>query len=128
MDSTVSNYIPYSYLYGASLGTGRVSVPVAASQLPYANFKNVAGSVAQAPAVYSIDKLKILDTLIDRLRSVRADKTTPQAAFDPAMPEPELDALIQGYGRELHSALSSGTLAYAKPQGVVPGLLVSLAA
>lgn len=128
MNISVSNDIPYSYLYNAALASGRVAVPVSASQLPYANFKHVAGTVVSGASVYALDKLKILDTLIDRLKSARAGRGGPEAKPDGREDEAALDAMIQAYGGELHKALVSDALAYAKPAGVVPGMLVSVAA
>ncbi len=132
MVASVSNYIPYSYLYGAAMVQGRVSVPVPASQLPYANFKNVSGSAVEAASVYSLDKLKILDTLIDRLRSAKADKAALPDGIgrgaDRDADEGRLDALIQAYGRELHAAIKNDALPYGKPGVVTPGMLVSFAA
>jgi len=134
MVASVSNYIPYSYLYGAAMVQGRVSVPVPASQLPYANFKNVSGSAVEAASVYSLDKLKILDTLIDRLRSAKADKAKLPDSIERLASggrdadEGRLDALTQEYGRELHAAIKSDALPYGKPGVVTPGMLVSFAA
>ncbi len=134
MEAHVSNYLPYSYLYGAGTASGRIAVPVTPAQLPYANFKNVAGSAVATASVYSLDKLKILDVLIDRLRSAR------KQVSDERLPgfgerEERLDALIQEYGKMLHDSLAAsdaqapnGAAAYAKPAGVVPGMLLSLAA
>lgn len=128
MVSAASNYIPYSYLYNASLGSGRVTVPVSPAQLPYAFFKNVSGTVSGSGSVYSLDKLKILDTLIDRLRSAKGEKALLPASELRDADESRLDALIQNYGRELHAAVVADSLPYAKPAGVSPGMLVSVAA
>ncbi|TFG80291.1 MAG: hypothetical protein E4H20_11155 [Spirochaetales bacterium] len=130
METMVSNYLPYSYLYGASLSLGRVSVPVSPSQLPYANFKNVTGSAVATASVYSLDKLKILDVLIDRLRSARKNAVVELPAASER--EGRLDAMIQEYGKQLHDAMTAANLstsgAYVKPGPVVPGMLVTLAA
>jgi hypothetical protein len=78
--------------------------------------------------VYSLDKLTILNTLIERLRSSRSDALASRESDGSGLTEERIDALIQQYGKELHSAMVSNSLPYAKPSGVVPGMLVSLAA
>ncbi len=134
MEARMSNYLPYSYLYGASSAQGRVAVPVPASQLPYANFKNVAGSAVSSASVYSLDKLKILDVLIDRLRSARKE-VGKLKLLDSGERGERLDALIQEYGKMLHGAVAANdamaasglsSAAYVKP-AVMPGMLLSLA-
>lgn len=125
MDVRVSNHIPLTYAYSAG-GSGRVSVPVSPSQLVYSYFKNVAGTASTGASAYSLDKLKILDTIIERLRTVKNQPRIERESK--GLSDERLDALIQQYGDQLHSALVSSTSAYAKPAGVVPGMLVSVAA
>jgi hypothetical protein len=127
MQATLSNHIPYSYLSAAGTG-GRIAVPVPASQLPYAHFKNVTGVVSTSAAVYSLDKLNILNTLIDRLRSTRTDALASRESQGSSLTEERIDALIQQYGQELHAAVAANALPYTKPVGVVPGMLLSMAA
>ncbi len=138
MDMRVSNYLPYSYLYGAASASGRIAIPVPPSQLPYANFKNVAGTAASASSVYTLDKLKILDVLIDRLRGARKELAQRELPGSAERGE-RLDALIEEYGKMLHEAVAANDAAqamakpdpspaaYAKP-AVLPGMLVSFAA
>lgn len=125
METMVSNRIPLAYAYSAGT-SGRVSVPVAPSQLLYSHFKNVAGVATSGATSYSLDKLKILDTLIERLRSAKSQPASERSAS--GMSDERIDALIQQYGKELHAAVVSSALPYNKPAGVVPGMLVSLAA
>jgi hypothetical protein len=127
METAVSNHIPYTYLSSAG-ASGRVAVPVSPSQLPYAYFKNVAGVAGSSSSVYSLDKLNILNTLIERLRSSRSDALASRESEGSGLTEERVDALIQQYGKELHTAMVSNALPYAKPSGVMPGMLVSLAA
>jgi hypothetical protein len=121
----VSNHFPLDYAYNAG-SSGRISVPVAPSQLVYSYFKNVAGAASPDTPVYSLDKLKILDTLIERLRSAKGQPRAERRGSD--MTDERIDALIQQYGEQLHTALSTNALPYARPTGVVPGMLVSIAA
>jgi len=104
-----------------------VAVPVHPNQLIYSYFKNVAGSATPGASVYGLDKLRILDTMIERLRSARAKPSAMRDEPDSSMSDERLDALIQHYGRELHAAVTR-SMPYGKPVGVEPGMLVSLAA
>jgi len=125
MNMSVSNDMPLSYAYQAMPEIGRVSVPVSRAQLLYANFEHVSGVEARDGASYSIDKLQILNTIIDRLSSIRSAVASDSVS---GKNDARLDALIERYGKELHAAVTAKGLPYARPQGVVPGMLVSLAA
>lgn len=124
MDVRVSNQLPLAYAYSAGT-SGKVAVPVAPSQLLYSNFKNVAGTPSAGASAYSLDKLKILDTLIERLRTVKNQPRIERESK--GLSDERIDALIQQYGDQLHSAMVAST-PYNRPAGVVPGMLISLAA
>jgi hypothetical protein len=106
--------------------SGKVSIPVPPSLLLYSNFKNVSGTSSAGASAYSLDKLKILDTLIERLRTTREQPKLEREAK--GMTDERIDALIQQYGDQLHAALAPTTSPYKKPLGVVPGMLLSVAA
>ncbi len=126
MDVRVSNHLPLSYAYSAG-ASGKVSVPVPPSMLIYSNFKNVAGTPSAGASAYSLDKLKILDTLIERLRTVKSQPRIERESK--GLTDERIDALIQQYGDQLHSAMVASSAPYAaKPAGVSPGILVSIAA
>lgn len=125
MDVRISNHIPLAYAYNAG-SSGRVAIPVPPSQLVYSYFKNVAGTSNPDASAYSLDKLKILDTLIERLRSAKSKPAAEREAG--ALSDERIDALIQQYGKQLHDALVAAPTQYAKPAGVTPGMLVSVAA
>lgn len=124
MDIRISNQLPLSYAYSAG-SSGRVAVPVSPAQLLYSNFKNVSGVASAGASAYTLDKLKILDTIIERLRSVKNQPRIEREAK--GLSDERLDALIQQYGEQLHAAMLAST-PYGKPAGVVPGMLVSVAA
>ena len=125
MDVRISNQLPLAYAFTAG-SSGKVSIPVPPSLLLYSNFKNVTGTPVTGTASYSLDKLKILDTLIERLRTTRNQPKPGRESK--GLSDERIDALIQQYGNELHTALVSSASPYTKPAGVVPGMLVSLAA
>lgn len=119
--------IPLTYAFAVG-GGGRLSLPVSPSEVLYANFQHVSG-VAAAPGEpsTSIDRLKILDTLIERLSSMR-DQPLPAAEKPKDLPVERIDALIQQYGAELRSAAASPIPAYAASAPIEAGMLFSLAA
>ncbi len=125
MEIHVSNHIPLAYAYSAGT-SGRISVPVAPSQLLYSHFKNVTGTASVGASAYALDKLKILDTIIERLRTAKNQPKIERESK--GLSDERIDALIQQYGKQLHAAIVASPTPYAKPQGVAPGMLVSIAA
>ena len=125
MEVHVSNRIPLAYAYSAGT-SGRISVPVAPSQLLYSHFKNVTGTASVGASAYALDKLKILDTIIERLRTAKNKPSIDRESK--GLSDERIDALIQQYGEQLHAAIVASPTAYTKPSGIVPGMLVSLAA
>lgn len=124
----MSNILPISYLYRSVSSDGRINIPVSPSQAIYASFEHVNGVPSSGGAVYSIDKLKILNTLIERLS---ASRKTPVSAPDSGAQGNDparLDALIEQYSRELHSLAVRAPMPYRPAVAVTPGTLVSLAA
>ncbi|MBN2873905.1 MAG: hypothetical protein JXM71_02325 [Spirochaetales bacterium] len=124
-DIAISNHIPLQYAYSAG-SNGRIAVPVPPSQLLYSYFKNVAGTATPGAPAYSLDKLKILDTIIERLRTTKNQPKIERESK--GLTDERIDALIQHYGDQLHAALASTASPYKKPLGVVPGMLISVAA
>lgn len=125
MDVRISNHIPLAYAYSAGT-SGRISVPVAPSQLLYSHFKNVNGTASAGASAYTLDKLKILDTIIERLRTAKNQPKIERESK--GLTDERIDALIKQYGDQLHNAMVASPTPYARPVGVVPGMLVSLAA
>jgi transposase len=84
-----------------------VGVPVLASQALYGNFKHVYG-VPQENGV-SIDRIKVLDSLIERLASLKRDPAfaARERTASRGLSNGRLDALIEQYGKELRSALAT---------------------
>lgn len=131
MEVLASNFVPLGYIYAARYGEGRATVPVLRSQALYANFAHVSGVAAQdGTAAYSIDKLHILEVLIDRLESVKS-QPLPAAEAPSSLKAPRVDALIQQYGAELHAIATAPALPYAPSASAslaMPGMLFSMAA
>ena len=108
---TVSNYIPlqtvsYSALPRVSAG-GRAYMAVNSSQMIYAHFKYVTGVPAgEGQRGASIDKLSILNSLIDRLvtakqTSMAEAKATKEVLKQEDVSEAQIDRLVQYYLSEI---------------------------
>lgn len=126
--AVASSYVPLSYAHAAGSGAGRISLPVPASQLLYSGFEHVTGVPApEGGTALSIDRLKILDVLIDRLSSVKSEPLAAREAPS-SLTSGRVDALIEQYGSELHALAAAPSLPYAQVPSIPSGSLFSLAA
>jgi hypothetical protein len=117
-----NSYISFSpYAFADRIGS-RVGVPVAESQAIYANFKHIFGVPQEGGA--TIDRLSVLNAIIDRLASIKKDPEFAERAKnkqDPMTPD-RLDALILQYEKELKAQASKPALPYA-PQPALPAAI-----
>ena len=107
---------------------GRAQVPVQPSNYLYAHFKHVSGFPApEGVAGVPVNKLKILDAIIERLSQVRKNVAAgpEQAGFKD---EKQLDALIMEYQKQLSNAVSRVGAAYTASAQIPAGSFVNLAA
>ncbi|HOX11822.1 MAG TPA: hypothetical protein P5313_01160 [Spirochaetia bacterium] len=124
IDSAYS--LPLAVMLSRYSAPGRVSIPVPSSQVIYAHFEHVSGVAAGEGRASSVDRLKILNTLIDRLSSLKSDPLTARESSG-LISSDRVDALLEQYGREAH-ALAARSGPYAPSLGLPPGSLISLAA
>lgn len=107
----ISNNLPlqtlsYSALPKVSAG-GRAYLPVSSNQLIYAHFKYVSGiDAGRGQSGVSIDKLSILNSLIDRLISAKQTsmaeaKANKEVLKRDDVSEAQIDQLIQYYLSEI---------------------------
>jgi hypothetical protein len=123
-----SSSMTLAYAYGSRAATGRLNLPVSASEVIYANFEHVSGVAAPAGSgTMSIDSLKILDILIDRLESIK-NQPLQSAEAPKDLSRGRVDALIEQYSAELHAAATAPARPYAPPPPAPTGMLFSLAA
>jgi hypothetical protein len=87
----------------ARFGLGKLALPVS-GPLGYARLKHIQGvPPAGDGSGFSIQKLQVLDSLIDRLARLKnIDRFT---ANDDGASAEQVDALIQRYSSQLHSTL-----------------------
>jgi hypothetical protein len=132
VQSIGSNYIPLSsYALAASTGD-RIAIPVPKSQALYAYFEHVVGVPAESGV--SIDRLHILDSIIERLVSLKkgqgfspssaASEGRSAAAAGPA----KLDALIIRLETELRAAAEKPALPYRPSPSLPTALAVNVLA
>lgn len=124
IDSAYS--LPLAVMLSRYSVPGRVSIPVPRGQVIYAHFEHVAGVAASDGRGSSVDRLKILNTLIDRLTSLKSDILASREA-EGLVTADRVDALLEQYAREAH-ALAARAGPYAPSLGLPPGSLISLAA
>ena len=85
----------------AASRVGRRTVPVRPLQSVYASFKHVVGVPSRSPgSQVPLNKLRVLDNLIDRLIAVRGE----QGEIIPVNTE-NVDGLIQQMERQLNTAV-----------------------
>ncbi len=118
--------LPLALMISANSRPGRVTMPVPPGQVIYAHFEHVAGVAAKSGRSATVDKLKILNTLIERLITLKQDPLASRENAGRVSPG-QIDALIEQYGREAH-ALAARTGPYMPSLSLPPGSLVSLAA
>jgi hypothetical protein len=100
---SVSLFPGMGYAISASRG-GRMSLPVAPSAYIYSHFKHVSGVPAsEGVRGVTINRLKILDTLIEQLARLRKQ---PEPSWGAAgeTTEERLDALIEQYENQIRAA------------------------
>jgi hypothetical protein len=115
-----SNMPPISTYSGAGALSGRLCVPVAESQALYAQFEHVYGVPTEGGV--AIDRVKILNTLIDGLSSLRDKPAHANSGDFAAQPPERLDALIEKYRKEIKSAISAAGSPY-RPQPSLPNAI-----
>jgi hypothetical protein len=88
-----TNTFPNIYAISATLGS-RVAVPVSPSAYIYSHFKHVSGvPAAEGEAGVNINKLKIIDTLIEQLSKMRKEH------------EPLVDTKVQDEEKRMNALL-----------------------
>ncbi len=118
---------PLSYAWIARYSAGRASFPVSPSAVLYSQFEHVSGYAAPSGGTVGIDRLEILNALIDRLESIKSQPLAAKENSSSISPE-RADALIKEYGQQLHTAAAAPARPYAPAANVLPGTVFSVAA
>lgn len=122
-----NNNISLSNLLQPKFTGGRVNIPLRGGA-GYVKFKHVSGVPSGNPKEgLSVFKLRMLDTLIDRLASMKSERPEKQAIG--GMNEEALDALIEELETQLHQkTIQAQTIGYDGALGLgaqAQGALVS---
>jgi hypothetical protein len=116
------------YAISAS-GGGKTSLPVAPSSYIYSHFKHVSGTPApEGVRGVAINKLKILDVLIERLAQLKKQGGPAFGAAGP-ISEDRIDALIEQYQGQIRQAkAATAALPYSPVPAPASGAVFSLVA
>lgn len=115
----------------SAVSGGRMSVPVAPSQVIYSYFKHVSGTPApEGTTGVNISRLQILNTLIDQLDKMKGQGGTGQAPMVDTgtiggLDEKRVNALIEQYHQQIKAAQSISPYTPASP---ATGSLFNIAA
>jgi hypothetical protein len=102
-----------------------MSLPVAPGMVIYSHFKHVSGVPApEGTTGVNINKLKILDTLIEQLSKMKSQSAVNPGVVD-AQDEKRIDALIEQYQKQIKAAQSVSIYTPAAP---ATGMLFSISA
>ncbi|MDR3148165.1 MAG: hypothetical protein LBU00_07315 [Treponema sp.] len=116
------------FAISASRG-GRMSLPVAPASYIYSHFKHVSGTPApDGVHGVTINKLKILDVLIEQLGQI---KRRPQMESNAAFPmsEDRINALIEQYENQIRQArAASAAIPYSLMPSAPAGAVFNLVA
>lgn len=108
---------------------GRTHIPVKPSQYVYSQFQYVAGYPAKnGQEGVSIDKLKILNTLIDQLVSMKQKNIPPKLAAQGDITDKQIDALINQYQEQIKVTTAASINLPYKPPMPQTGTIVNLVA
>ena len=123
--STINNTIHLSNLIRAQYSPGRIALPTSGAM--YTRLKHVQGVPTHTPdGGYSVSKLRMIDTLVDRLIQLKGqsmESPSPQS-------DAEAEAMLSRYAQELSTTLNNATpLSQSFRVGLVqPGMLLDLVA
>jgi len=108
---------------------GRTYVPVKPSQYGYAQFKYVAGYPARnGQAGVSVDKIKILNTLIDQLVTMKQKNIQPKVSARGELSDDQINVLIKQYQNQIKTVTAAAENLPYKPAMPQAGAVVDLVA
>lgn len=127
MSGIASSCIPLSYAWSARYAGGRASFPVSPAAEIYAQFEHVSGYASTSGGTVGLDRLEILNSIIDRLEAIKYQPLAAREASKGLTPA-RVDALIKEYGEELHRAAVAPAKPYVGKPASSPGMIFSVAA
>jgi len=120
--------ISYVAMPSASAG-GRTYIPVDPRQFMYTQFEHVAGvPAAKGQTGISVDRLKILNTLIDHLVSMKQKNVMPKLEGDTKLSNDQIDTLIKQYQDQIRTVTATAENLPYQPAPLQSGIAVNLVA
>ena len=108
---------------------GRTYVPVSASQFGYAQFEYVAGYPAPSGQQgISVDKIKILNTLIEQLVSMKQKNIQQPLTSRGEMNDDQINTLIKQYQEQIKTVTATAENLPYKPPMPQTGAVLNLVA
>ncbi|MCL2243279.1 MAG: hypothetical protein FWC03_02280 [Treponema sp.] len=109
-------------------GNGKMSLPVSPGMVIYSHFKNVSGTPApEGTTGVNISRLKILDTLIEQLKTMKKQPSVMMNTEDMGVinqnDEQRINALIDQYQKQIRATQAASVYTPAAP---VTGMLFSI--
>jgi hypothetical protein len=103
-------------MFPAVTAGSRNSVPVKPGQFMYSQFKYVAGTPAKGGQQgISVDKLRILNNLIDHLVTMKQKNVEPKAWKTNELSGEQIDTLIKQYQDQIRTATATAENLLYKP-------------
>lgn len=120
--------LSYNMVSAVSSG-GRNYLPVSPNQYVYSQFKYISGFPAKSGQQgVSIDRLVILNTLIDQLVTMKQKSAETARVDSGSLSDDQIDALIQQYQGEIHAATAAAESMDYKPILPQTAMVVDLVA
>lgn len=129
----ISNIGPLRTLSFSMISTvssgGKQYIPVKPNQYVYSQFKHVSGFPAKGGQQgISVDRLVILNTLIDQLVSMKQKNAETAHTDTTDMTNDQIDALIQQYQGQVQAAAVAAEVMDYKPVMPQAGMVINLVA
>lgn len=129
----LSNYGPLRSVSYAMMPTissgGRTYVPVKPSQFGYSQFQYVAGYPARnGQEGVSVDKIKILNTLIDQLVTMKQKNIQPKISARGEISDEQINSLINQYQQQIQNVVAIAENMPYKPAMPQSGAVLNLVA
>ena len=104
---------------------GKTSLPVNPSSYIYSHFKHVSGTPApEGVQGVTINKLKVLDVLIDQLSRIKQRPDIDLSKEGSRMSDKQIDALIETYENKIRQAQAASAAMPYKPSPEAPAGMV----
>lgn len=105
MITNINNVNIFSYS-SVAMSSGKVKVPVQPSLVVYSQLEHISGVAAKPDQRgININKIQILNTIIDRLTSAKQNPTL--SAIDSTTDEKQIDALIKSLSDQVQLAVTA---------------------